>query len=260
MLAAERRNHILEKLHEEKKVVVSELSHLFGVSEETIRRDLERLEKEGLAAKSYGGAVLNENIHMDYPTNVRKKQNVEGKKIIADLAAGLIHDGDHIMLDASSTVAFVAKALKKKRNLTVVTNSIEAILEFSDMADWTVLSSGGRLKGSYLALVGARAVEGVTGYHADKAVISCKALHASQGFSDSNDELAQVKRAMLSASGECILAVDSTKLNRLAFARIGNLRDIDILVTDRRPDERMFHILREAKVRCLYPGWEAEEE
>ena len=125
MLALERRNLILEKLQEEKKVVVSELSQQFGVSEETIRRDLEKLEKEGLATKSYGGAVLNESTSIDMPFNVRKKANVSGKQKIAEIVASLIHDGDHIILDASSTAVFVAKAIKDKENLTVITNSIE---------------------------------------------------------------------------------------------------------------------------------------
>ena len=79
MLAAERRNMILEKLQDEKKVVVSELSGLFDVSEETIRRDLDKLDKEGLAVKSYGGAILNENASIDMPFNVRKKKKYEGQ-------------------------------------------------------------------------------------------------------------------------------------------------------------------------------------
>ena len=80
MLALERRNLILEKLQNEKRVVVSELSQLYGVSEETIRRDLDKLEKEGLAIKSYGGAVINEDVSIDLPFNVRKNQNVVGKQ------------------------------------------------------------------------------------------------------------------------------------------------------------------------------------
>ncbi len=79
MIAIERRNGILEKLQEDKKVVVGELSQLYKVSEETIRRDLERLEKEGLCTKSYGGAVLNENNNVEMPFNVRKKSNATGK-------------------------------------------------------------------------------------------------------------------------------------------------------------------------------------
>ena len=108
MLALERRNLILEKLQAEKRVVVSELSQLYDVSEETIRRDLDKLEKEGLAIKSYGGAVINEDVSIDLPFNVRKNQNVTGKQKMAELAASLVKDGDHIFLDASTTAVFVA--------------------------------------------------------------------------------------------------------------------------------------------------------
>ena len=109
MLAVERRNLILEKLQEEKKVVVSELSTLFGVSEETIRRDLDRLDKEGLASKSYGGAILNENSGFDMPFNVRKKRNMEGKRVIAGLVEGLVQEGEHIILDPSTTAVAIVK-------------------------------------------------------------------------------------------------------------------------------------------------------
>mgnify|MGYP000709614148 CR=1 FL=1 len=114
MLALERRNLILEKLQEEKRVVVSELSQLYSVSEETIRRDLDKLEKEGLATKSYGGAVINEDVGIDLPFNIRKNQNVQGKQKMAEIAASMVNDGDHIFLDASTTAVFVAKALKGK--------------------------------------------------------------------------------------------------------------------------------------------------
>ena len=104
MLAIERRNAILEKLQVERRVVVSELSALYDVSEETIRRDLEKLETEGFAVKSYGGAVLNENSNLDLPFNVRKNKNVVGKQKIAELISGLVMDGDTMFLDASSTM------------------------------------------------------------------------------------------------------------------------------------------------------------
>ena len=117
MLAIERRNLILEKLQEDKKVVVSELSQAYDVSEETIRRDLEKLEKDGFAIKTYGGAVINESNNMELPFVVRKNTNVPGKQKIAELIADTIKDGDQIMLDASSTAVFVAKILKIKRIL-----------------------------------------------------------------------------------------------------------------------------------------------
>ena len=140
MLALERRNLILEKLQEEKRVVVSELSQLYGVSEETIRRDLDKLDKDGLAVKSYGGAVINENTNIDMPFNIRKKKNVAGKQKIAELIAEMIQDGDHIAMDASTTSVFIAKAIKQKQRITLVTNSIEIVIELADVSDWDIIS------------------------------------------------------------------------------------------------------------------------
>ena len=174
MLALERRNLILEKLQDEKRVVVSELSQLYNVSEETIRRDLEKLEQEGFATKSYGGAVLNENVGIDMPLNIRSKKNVAAKQKMAEIVASLIHDGDHIMLDASSTDLFIAKAIKNKQRLTVITNSVEIMIELSEMPGWNIISTGGNLKEGYLALVGTKAEETISAYYADKAFVSCK--------------------------------------------------------------------------------------
>ena len=115
MLAIERRNRILAKLKAEKHVVVSELAKLFSVSEETIRRDLDRMEKDGLVVKSYGGAVLSERGTAELQFIVRKRSNVEEKLIIAEIAASLVNDGDAIILDASSTAVFIAQKLKSKK-------------------------------------------------------------------------------------------------------------------------------------------------
>ena len=114
MLAIERRNQILEKLQQEKRVVVSELSRLYQVSEETIRRDLEKLENDGLVIKSYGGAVLNEHSIFDLPFNIRKNQMVVEKQQMAAIIADMVRDGEAVMLDASSTAVYVARKLKEK--------------------------------------------------------------------------------------------------------------------------------------------------
>ena len=151
MLAIERRNEILEKLQTDRRVVVSELSQIYEVSEETIRRDLDKLVNDGYAIKSYGGAVINENMNIDLPFNIRKNRNVIGKQRIAELVAKIVQDGDSIMLDASSTAVYIAKGLKDKKNLTLITNSMEIVIELLDMSDWRVLSTGGvSREGSFL--------------------------------------------------------------------------------------------------------------
>ncbi|MDD3140979.1 MAG: DeoR/GlpR family DNA-binding transcription regulator [Lachnospiraceae bacterium] len=254
MLAMERRNLILEKLQEDKRVVVSELSQLYNVSEETIRRDLDKLDKDGLAIKSYGGAVINENTNIDMPFNVRKKHNVAGKQKIADIIAGLIHDGDHIMLDASTTAVFIAKAIKNKERITVITNSIEIVIELSDVSDWNIISSGGQLKEGYLALVGPTAIAGLESYNVETTIISCKGLDKEKGFSDSNEQFSQAKKVMLKAAKQCILAVDNSKFGTVSYAKGGDLRDVQIIVTDQKPSQDWLELFEQSGVKCLYPA------
>lgn len=252
MLAAERRTLILEKLIDEKRVVVSELGELFGVSEETIRRDLDKLGKEGMAIKSYGGAVLNENNNIDIPFNVRKKKNMPGKQKIASIIAALIEDGDHIILDPSTTAVSIVKSLQDKERLTIITNSIEVLVELADTNGWDIISTGGTLKENYLALVGPRAMEEIASYHADKVILSCKGIDMQKGITDANDLFSQVKQTMLRSAKEKILAVDCTKFGRIAFSRICQFDEIDLVVTDVKPSDEWMKFFEEKGIRCLY--------
>ncbi len=252
MLALERRNLILEKLQEERKVVVSELSQQFGVSEETIRRDLEKLEKEGLATKSYGGAVLNESTSIDMPFNVRKKANTMGKQKVAELAAQLIRDGEHIMLDASSTSVFIAKAIKDKSHLTVITNSIEILIELSDVSDWNIICAGGSLREGYLALVGPKTVDGIGNFNADKAFFSCKGMDMERGITDGNEMFSQVKQMMMRSAKETILAVDSSKFGRVAFSKMCDLKEMSAIITDKKPDDDWMEFFDRNGIKCWY--------
>lgn len=254
MLAQERRNQILERLQEEKSVVVADLSQYFKVSEETIRRDLDKLEKEGFAEKSYGGAVLNENVSIDLPFNIRKKHNITGKQKIAEIVETLIESGDHIILDASSTAVFIAKALKdKKNNMTVITNSLEIMFELSDVPNWQIISLGGNLRQGYLALFGSRVIESVSSYRVEKTIISCKGVDLSFGLSDGNEDFAQAKKAMLGCAKERILAVDHTKFGTVAFAKIHDMRKVDVVVTDKKPSDEWMEFFVRNHIRCMYP-------
>ena len=253
MLAIERRNEILMKLQAERRVVVSELSQLYDVSEETIRRDLEKLVNEGVAIKSYGGAVINENANLEVPFNIRKNYNVIGKQKIAEQIAAMVKDGESLMLDASSTAVYIAKALKEKKNLTVITNSIEIIVELMDMPEWKVLSTGGLSREGSFALVGPQTDKMLKSYHVDKAVISCKGFDLESGITDSDELHANNKITMLGAAGKKILAVDKSKFDKTAFTAIGALDDITTGVTDEEPDRRWLQAFEEAGIECVYP-------
>lgn len=238
MLAIERRNKILAILQKESRVLVSDLSKAFNVTEETIRRDLEKLENEGYAKKTYGGAIMNENVNVDLPFTVRKTTNVTGKLEIAEVIASLIQDGDHIMMDASSTAVYIAKQLKNKKNLTIITNSVEILIELSDVTGWKVLSTGGVLKEGSLSLIGYQAEKMIGSFHVDKTIISCKGLDIEKGISDSNEMEAHIKKLMLDSANVRILAADSSKFDKISFTKICELSDIDMIVTDAEPDQR----------------------
>ncbi len=253
MLAVERRNLILEELQKNKKVIVSDLAKNYDVSEETIRRDLDRLDRDGLAVKSYGGAVINENTSIDMPFNIRKKSNVVGKQRIAEIINTLINDGDHIILDPSTTAVFIAKALKEKNRLTVITNSIEVIIELADVSDWNIISSGGSVKEGYLALVGPQAVKGLGAYNAEKAIISCKGLDIGKGVTDGNELFSEAKQTMVHSARQRILAADHTKFDTVAFSKICDVSELDMVVTDLRPAERWVEFLESRHIRLLYP-------
>ncbi len=253
MLAAERRNLILEKIHAEKKVVVGELSREYEVSEETIRRDLEKLEEEGHVTKSYGGAVLNETNLIELPYSVRRKVNPVAKQRIAELVTKEIEENDHIFLDASTTSVFIAKNIKHMEHLTVITNSIENLLELSDVTGWDIVSTGGFLKPGTMSLCGWKAAEALRAYHVDKAFLSCKGATIEKGITDGNDETAGIKQAMIDSAGKVYLAADSSKLDNTAFSYICGFDRIDTFITDKEPDTRWREFLTNNNIEIIYP-------
>ena len=252
MLAAERRNLILEKIHEDKKVIVNVLSKEFDVSEETIRRDLEKLEEDGHVIKSYGGAVINDKSGIDLPFNVRWKANAAGKQKIAEIISHEIEDGDHIFLDASTTAVFIAKNIKQKRRLTVITNSIEILLELADVSGWDIIATGGFLKSESMSLQGKKALDDISSYNVDKVFMSCKGIDLEKGITDGNDETAGIKQKMLRAADKVYLAVDSTKFDKAALSKICGLSDTDVIVTDMKPEKRFMETFEKLGITCLY--------
>lgn len=252
MLAIERRNAILAKLSLEGKVVVSDLAKEFDVTEETIRRDLEKLDKDGLARKTYGGAVKNENFNIDLPFHVRKQTNVESKRQIAAQISEMIHDGDYVMLDSSTTALNVIKNILDRKKITLITNSIEILIELCNKPDWMVVSTGGVLKEGGLSLVGYQAERMVSGFHVDIAICSCKGLDSEMGITDSNERDSEIKKAFFKAANKKVLAVDSSKFDRTSFVKVCSIGEVDTIVTDRDPGERWRERIKNAGVELIF--------
>ncbi len=252
MLAIERRAQILEQLKREKRILINQLSVKFGVSEETIRRDMEKLEQEGYVTRTYGGAVYNEDTRRELPYEIRKRTNVDAKLKIASAVADLISDGDYIMLNESTTSTFVARALKGMRNITLITNSVEIVLELaSDVQGWNIFCTGGLLKSNSLAFTGKRAESMIESYHVNVTVISCEGIDLEAGYTDSREETALLKRSMMASAKKVILAADSKKFGKVAFINIGRFADLDVLVTDADPGPGWRACLEENGVKLV---------
>lgn len=255
MLVADRHQKITELVNERKSIRVTELSRFFSVTEETIRRDLEKLEKEGKLARSHGGAVSlrDKEDSSEVPFSEREITNVKEKKEIAAEAVKLVGEGDKIILDASSTAWYMARALPDMP-VTVVTNSLKAAMELSSKKQVTVISTGGTLVQKSLAFVGPLAESSLDDYHVNKAFISCKGIHAERGISESDEQHARVKKKMMESADTVYIMVDHSKFGVQAFARLGGLDMVDHIITDSKVDGKIAGELAENELNLIKVG------
>lgn len=231
MLAIQRKEKIKEIIIKEKKVFVNDLSKMFTVSEETIRRDLDKLEKEGILKKIYGGAILISELNKtDIPFSQRVIANIDEKASIAIKALDLIKDCKSIMVDSSSTVLEVVKLLKDFNNLKVITNSIQVPIKLAS-SDVEVIGVGGQLNKKTLSYQGNITEESLKRFNADLALISAKGITGS-GITDSNELEVVIKQSMMRQSKKIALLMDSSKIGYTAFLNLVDVKDIEYIITD----------------------------
>ncbi|MEH7073444.1 DeoR/GlpR family DNA-binding transcription regulator [Neobacillus drentensis] len=250
MLVAERQKKIVELVNERLSIRVTELSKIFTVTEETIRRDLEKLEKENLLMRSHGGAVSIEKDQGEISYLEREITNAEQKRAIARASVRFIEPGDQIVLDASTTAWYVAKELIDMP-LTVLTNSIKVAIELSKKEQIKVISTGGTLLSQSLSYVGPLAERSISMYHVNKAFLSCKGVHLQRGLSDFNESQALLKKQMMEIADETILMVDSSKFGTRAFSQIAPLLKINCIITDSKIDEQTRKELEEKEINIV---------
>lgn len=246
MLAIERQREILNVLAQRGSARVAELAEMFNVTEETIRRDLDKLEEEGRVVRSHGGAVLAES--RETPYWQREYVNVAEKEAIAREATLLLEPNDTILLDASSTSWFLAKRLPDIP-LTVITNSVHNILTLGERDNCRVIAPGGTLAPISMSFVGSEAQAALRRYHARRLFLSCRGFDLARGASDASEEQAMIRRVMMEISDERILMVDSSKLGRRALSIIGEPRAFDRIITDSRADPEQVRAMREAGLK-----------
>lgn len=252
MLVAERHQKIVEVVNERKSIRVSELSNIFSVTEETIRRDLEKLEKDNLLARSHGGAVclIPKSESREIPFSKREITNVNEKKEIAVEAIKQVNEGDKIILDASSTAWYLAKDLPDIP-LTVLTNSIKVAIELSSKTQIIVISTGGTLTSKSLSYVGPLAEESLNRYHVNKAFISCKGFDLEHGISESNEDQARVKKKMCKIADKIYVMIDHNKFGVRSFSHINHINNVDYVMTDSGVSRKIIDGLKEIPLEVI---------
>lgn len=230
----ERRMYIKRELEFNKKVEIDNLSQRLNVSEMTIRRDLEYLEKKGILTRVSKGAILNLikiPDKIDDSLSIRNHQNIEGKKKIAQYVSKMIKDEDIIYLDASTTIYELCPYILDKK-ITIVTNSIKVGEFFSTDKNITVMLAGGILRYGTLSLVGEDTEKFLRQYNTNKLFISGKALSYENGLTDINMFEINTKKVAIENTNEVILLLDHTKLNKTSLLKICDIKNISKIVID----------------------------
>lgn len=246
VFARERQEHIVRIVEEHGRARVTDLATQFGVSAVTIRKDLVVLEAEGRLRRTHGGAIGMVRDRAELSFDIRERLQADEKLRIGAAGAALVHDGESIVMDASTTALAVARQLKARGHfsqLTIITNGLRLASELAGQPGIVVLMLGGRVRWEALSVVGQLGDGLFRRINVQKAFLGAAGFTMASGLADATDEEAQIKRSMVNAAHEVIAIVDHTKWERAAFATFCPTDRIDIVLTDSAAPETMTQAL-----------------
>jgi DeoR family transcriptional regulator of aga operon len=239
LITTHRSELILQELLRAGEVSVDRLAQHLKVSPATIRRDLTSLEHRGLLRRSHGGAVpvepaLYEPFRHVSTFTEQEEQRTAEKRRIGLAAAELVLDGETIAFGAGTTTTQVARSIRHRKGLTVMTNAINIAMELSHRDDIKVFVTGGSLSGAWFALVGATAQQHASEMFVDKAFIGVDGIHAEHGLTTNYPDQAAIHRTLMQQARQRIIVADHRKIGVTGTAMIWRLNDIDIFITDKK--------------------------
>lgn len=230
MFAEERQMEIGLILQKTGSIKVNELSEHFGVSEATVRRDLQEMEGKKLLRRTHGGAVKSEITNFEPSFMEKKDEKSDEKSLIANYAAKLIKNGDTIVLDSGTTTLEIAKNITAE-NITVITNSIDIAVELSSKNSIELILTGGSLRMNTRAMVGYICEDMLRNFRVDKAFIGTNGISLTEGITTPNLVEAQCKKAMINSASKAIIVADSSKFDMVCFSVICPITDIYSIIT-----------------------------
>lgn len=229
-----RRNYILREMETKESIMVSDLVKRFKVSEVTIRKDLEQLEKKNLLIKVRGGAIRIPKWGgiQDLDVDIKRHKNFSAKQKIGKAAAELIHENETIILDSGTTTYEIAKNLKKSKNLVVLTNAIDIASLLNSYKNLKIIVPGGIIRPESYSISGHSAEEFFKNFYCDKLFLGVDSLDIEKGLSTPNLEEASINKIMISIAKEVIAVADSSKFNKPGFALIAPTSAVHTIITD----------------------------
>ena len=246
----DRRNQIIDMINRQRTVKNSELMERFGISIETVRRDLEYLENQGYLRRVYGGAVVNLSLSSEPEYASRSQARSEEKLAIAAEAARLVQDHDSIYMGVGTTVQAMARFLRNVQELTVFTNALRTAVELSELPGCTVILSGGRVRPKELAVSGFPAEENLSRFNVDKAFIGIGGI-TEAGVTDFHMDEASIHRQLIANARQAIILADSEKLGTRAVVNVCALEQVDMIITDSGAPKHLVKELEQAGVRVV---------
>lgn len=233
MDAKRRREEIEKIIGKNGSIRVADISRLYGVSNVTARSDLEYLESKGKISRTHGGAVATGKLYSDMDVGERYMTNANEKRELAALVARLVEDNDTIMLNAGTTLTYVIQALQTKKNLSIVTNSIQNAVQIGAYPGFNVVLLGGEIDTKYQFTYGNDAICQLDRYHVNKCILSVDGVHTRDGLTLYYSNEVGVVRKMIDSSDKVIVAADGSKIGRNTFSKIAPIEVMEVLVTSR---------------------------
>lgn len=246
MLAAERQEFILEKISKSGSVQVETLAELMGVSLMTVRRDLEKLKRDNIIERCHGGAIMKKEI----PYSDKMVINQQAKTAIANRCITMIEPDDTIFLDAGTTTSCIARLIKHRNDLTVVTDDLEIAWILKDAAP-DLLICGGRLQKSTGSILGMFANDMVQSLSIDISFLGAASIDTNFFACTPTMEKAELKRHVMKNSNTCYLAADDSKFKKQAMIRVHCLSEFTGVVTNRKFTKEEYQLIREKHVNIM---------
>lgn len=246
-----RRAKIIEMLERDGRVNIPVLSHMYKVSDVTIRNDLNQLEQKALLVRTRGGAIKNQHVSTDIKLSEKATRQFAEKQLIGKKAASLIKNGETIILDSGTTTLEIAKNIFQFENLTVITNALNISVLLADAPNIKVIVPGGFLRENSLSLVGPSAEESLRNYYCDKAFLGVDGIGAQYGISTPNFEEAHLNRVMIEVSKQAIVVTDSSKFSKRSFAFITSIDKIHTIITDTNVPQDAMDLLNSSGVELI---------